>query len=408
MFCARATNKSCRVGRGVERYSGRPRSLAAMHRTLTAVIFSLLTGVLAIVVWFYAPGSMCYRLQETYLFRAGDRDAKVRLAVMVPKSGSYQEVNNLKISWVGSTAMDAYTQVDVVKLEGSVSAGEEKTAIVSYDVVLRRGPARWAGPWVDFQLKPQPGIESEDAALMQTASRLGGGARRDDAYRIHVFTAKWLTWGGESGVDASIRLQSAAKANATRRGVCGQFANLMTALCRSSGIPAQSISGLHLPTHYPPFWSATRTWGSPAGAHAWVEFRANDTWELADPSAAYRMPFKAVSFGRTDGGYLSFGERIAQDRLLKTMETWAAQNGRAIGGMTGPLRFSATADAKTTLLPRGSVKVSWNSRWLAELIYAGVMLCGVFRVRLYRRRGASMNSAEHNPGDRIEGNVGDV
>src|SRR5262249_5273577 len=156
-----------------------------------------------------------------------------------------------------------------------------------------------------------PGMESGDAALVRAASQIATGQTREDAHRIYTFAARHLRWHGESGTDPALRLQSALKAYQTGEGVCGHFANLMTALCRASKIPAQSISGLYMPP-YPPFCSGTRTWGSPAGTHGWAEFHTASGWEMADPSAASFFPLKWLAFGRSDGGYLSYGERIGQ------------------------------------------------------------------------------------------------
>jgi hypothetical protein len=367
---------------------------------MTRLLFALMAGLLTLLVWLYLPGSTHYHLQETYSFRAGDQAAEVRLAVMIPTSGPYQEVKNVVISWDGTAATESHPPVEVVKLAGHIQARAEKTATVAYDVVLYQGRARWEGPTEDFQLRPQPGIESEEPALMQAAAKLAAGTSREEAYRLYRFTAGWLAWYGESGTDPSLRLQSARKAYQTRQGVCGHFANLMTALCRAAHIPAQSISGLQLPA-YPPLWSATRVWGSPAGTHGWVEFHTPKGWELADPSAAHWQPLKSLAFGRTDGGHLSFGERIAQDRTYEAMEAWAVAKGAPIGGMTGPLRFMATADGQVSVVPRGTVKVTWSSRWFAVVVLVGLLLGGDLGWGWWRRRhgaGPTRRSPEPPPG----------
>ena len=113
----------------------------------------------------------------------------------------------------------------------------------------------------------------------------------------------------------------------------------MTALCRAADIPAQSMTGLSMPS-YPPLWSATSgPWQHPAGTHGWVEFRTSEGWEMADPSAAFRMPVKSAWFGRNDGGHLCYGERSFINAVSKKMRAWAKTDGKLVGGMTGPYRF---------------------------------------------------------------------
>jgi hypothetical protein len=351
------------------------------RRPTKKLIFILVAGLLTVLVWLYVPGPTRYHIRETYSFQAGDKDAELRLAVMIPATGPYQEVKHVVISWGGTAATESNHAVQVVKLAGQIHAREQKAATVAYDVALHQGRARWEGPTEDFQLHPQPGIESDESALAQAASKIVAGPNREDAYRIHKFTAAHLSWHGEIGTDPNLRLQSALKAYQTRKGVCGHFANLMTALCRAANIPAQSISGLQLPA-YPPLWSSTRVWGSPAGTHAWVEFHTREGWELADPSAAHWIPIESLLFGRTDGGHLSFGERISQDRIWEAMRSWAEEKGSSIGGMTGPLRFAAAADGEVSLEPRGTVKATWDSRWFSVVGLIGLLLVG----KRWRRR----------------------
>ena len=172
-----------------------------------------------------------------------------------------------------------------------------------------------------------------------------------------------------------------------RKGVCGHFANLMTALCRAAKIPAQSVSGLHLPP-YPPLWSATRTWGSPGGTHGWVEFHTAEGWEMDDPSAAYRTPLKALSFGN-NRGHLSYGERLAHARICEGMRGWAHAAGSMVGAMSGPLRFAAAADGKVSFLPQATVKVTWSSRWFYVVALVGLFLSGHRYCRWRQKRNAA-------------------
>lgn len=368
-----------------------------MRRIHKRLWIALLTGLLTVVVLTCLPGPTHYHIREAYCFRTGDKDAGIRLAVMIPTTGPYQQVRNLVISWDGTQARESEGSVEVVKLTGQIKAGQEKMGTIAYDVILRRGPAQWKAHVENFQLQPQPGIESDAPAILQAASQIVAGQSRKDAYRIHKFTADRLSWGGESGTNQNLRLQSALQAYQRGEGVCGHYANLMTALCRAMRIPAQSVSGLHLPP-YPPLWSATRVWGSPAGTHGWVEFHTPKGWEMADPSAAHRMPLKGLSFGRNDGGHLCYGERLSIARIIEMMRTWAGAQGSMVGAMSGPLRFAAAADSKVSFSPQATVKVTWSSRWFAVMVIVGLFVGGdLYRRWRQKRPGAGPTSGSTEP-----------
>ena len=356
-----------------------------MRKILKRLLIALMAGLLTVVVLIYPPASTHYHIREAYSFRAGDKDAGIRLAVMIPTTGPYQEVRNVVISWDGTEARESQGSVEVVKLMGQIKAGQEKIGTIVYDVILRTGQAQWKAPVEDFQLQPQPGIESDAPALVRAASQIVAGQSRKDAYRIHKFTAGQLSWGGESGTNQNLRLQSALDAYQRRKGVCGHYANLMTALCRAAKIPAQSVSGLNLPA-YPPLWSATRVWGSPADTHGWVEFHTPKGWEMADPSAAHWMPVKGLFFGRNDGGHLSYGERLSHDRICEAMRAWAGAMGSMVGAMSGPLRFAAAADGKVSFSPQAMVKVTWSSRWFYVMGIVGLLVGGDLYHRWRQKR----------------------
>ena len=231
-----------------------------MHPQLKRILFALPCPFLLGYVWFYIPASTHYHIEEIYTFQSNEKDAKVRLAIMLPKSGPYQTVENLTVSWEGTETRESHGSVDVVKFIGDIEANEEKVAIIGYDIVMRQGRERWEAPVEDSQLQPQEGIESDHPIIVESASQIAESPDRDGAYRIFKFTAAHIsTWSGGVSIDGSnpdVRIQSALKAYQTRSGVCGQFANLMTALCRATDIPAQSMTGLAMPS-YPPLWSAS-------------------------------------------------------------------------------------------------------------------------------------------------------
>ncbi len=151
------------------------------------------------------------------------------------------------------------------------------------------------------------------------------------------------------------------------------------ALLRAAGIPSQVVTGLALPA-YPPFWSATREWGHPGGAHAWTEVHTEAGWELADPSWANRMPgiSKRLWFGRNDGSHLSYGENWEYVRLYDELMIRAEQEGALIGAMSAPMHFVAAAGAEEmSVTPSVTLRKGWDGRWVLSVGLYIVMLVGI-------------------------------
>jgi len=377
-----------------------------MNDGLKRVLFALPTPFLLGLVWFYVPASTHYHIEETYSFQSTENDAQVRLAIMLPKSGPYQDIDSLAVSWEGDETRESHGSVDVVKFTGHFVAKHKKVATVAYDIVMRQGGVRWEAPVEDSQLQPQEGIESDHPLIVEAASQIAEKPDRNNAFRIFKFTATHISsWRGEvstNGSNPEVRIQSALKAYQTRNGVCGHFSNLMTALCRAADIPSQSMTGLSIPSH-PPLWSTTSgPWQHPAGTHSWVEFGTSEGWEMADPSAASKMPVKNVWFGRNDGGHLCYGERSFIKAVSMKMRSWAKTDGKLIGGMTGPYRFMAGADANgVSVRPEAMLKVVWDGRWFNSFILILLMLIAWYGPKLWRKlKQSNPTEAQHEDSNR--------
>jgi hypothetical protein len=233
--------------------------ISHMNNGLKRVLFALLTPFLLDIVWFYVPASTRYHFEETYSFQSTEKDTNVRLAIMLPKSGPYQNVKDLAVSWEGNVIRESYGAVDVIKFTAHIETMHKNVAAVAYDVIMRQGRVRWEAPVNDSHLQPQEGIESDHPINAKAVSQIAESPDRDNAYRIFKFTATHISsWHGEVSINGSnpdASIQSALKAYQTHNDVCVHFANLMTALCRAAGIPARSISGWSIPD-YPPIWSS--------------------------------------------------------------------------------------------------------------------------------------------------------
>jgi hypothetical protein len=296
------------------------------------LISSAVLGVIGFLVFFFlVPTTDTYYVTERYTLIAKDVDSEVRLAVMVPKTGPYQEVSNLVLSWAGEQVLTPYAEVDVVQFSGRVPAGRTNTAVLQYDVTLWQGRARWRGPVAESLRLPDKGVESDHPSLVEQARRLALGQGGEDAYRLFAFSADHLSWPRGTRINVE---PSAAECYAARVGGCAEFANLAVALCRAAKIPARTVVGLLLPASLP-LWPSTTVWNHPGGAHAWIEFHTEEWWHMADPSAASLYPIKRVAFGRTDGRHLSYGDDAENDRVYQAMRAWAGAGREIMGANVG-------------------------------------------------------------------------
>jgi len=247
-----------------------------------------------------------------------------------------------------------------------VEDGGSLEAVIDYAVILPQGRAVWDAPVEDFQLSPQTHIESDHPKILALAAESVDGSSREDAYRIYKFASRALSWPQGTRINVE---PSALVALETGVGGCAEFANLTVALCRAAEIPAQTVSGIMMPT-LPPFWPAqTRTGLHPGGAHAWVEFHTSAGWEMADPSWASSPLPARIWFGRNDGLHLSYGEAGLEERIFEETVAWASGVGDTLGWMSAPLKFAAGSDSESvTVTPVVTLKKGWDGRWFNVIV----------------------------------------
>ena len=331
-----------------------------MKRAIRAVIYSAFLTTISVVAFFILPAKVQYHVTEKYAFSANQMGKKIKLAVMLPKDNAYQAIDNLEIRWGGDISGADYEEVKVIKLSGHSDHGE---AILDYDVNLFQGRIDWEGNATLQDIHPQKGIESNESVLIKKARELTAGHLDDAAQESYKFTAAYLSWPKGTRIGEE---PSALIAYENRIGVCGDFANLMTALNRSINSPARSISGLSMPTYLPPKMTIERIWMHPGGAHAWVEVYDQGHWTIADPSWASRMPFDGIWFGRSMGQYLSYGETGAHEQIYEEMLQWGEESGELIGAMSAPLKFVSSSEDNNhvVITPVVRVKKGRDARWV--------------------------------------------
>jgi len=360
-----------------------------MYRNLGASLGLILCLTLLAVVTFGSflllPAHLHYHIEEKYLFSIEEGDSAIYLGMLIPKSGPYQEVKNFNISWDGEQERANRKYVEVIFLSGELHDGEEQEAIISYDVVLPKGKITWEAPVEDFQRLPQPEIESDHSRIKEQASKITTGSTLEDVFRIFEYTSDYLVY---TVGDRNCTSSSALTAYLTHTGVCGEFARLMVAFSRASGIPAQMISGIVLPDLVIFGSSQTRFRDHPGESHAWVEFFTEGQWTLADPTMGSGY-LNWLQFGKNDGHHLSYGEFEQEGKAFVEMQSWVINQGNIIGSEHASLKYAAAADSnQVSITPSSSVKKGWDGRWantLVSLTLTTFILCKL-RNRLITRQ----------------------
>lgn len=362
-------------------------SRSILPETARAVIWILLSvmvlAVVAIGALYWLPASVDYTIKEQYTFSAADEEAGVYLAVLLPRSGVYQDVIVSSVQWSGTVSHDYERYVEVVRFEGQAKKGISQDAIVEFDVTLKQGRTNWEAPLEDFQLQPQYNIESDHPLIVSQASRIVGGDSKRDTSRIYDFMTAYTqdTQGRQPFSDSS-----ALEAYLTGADSCGQSANLMVALCRASGIPAQTVIGILFPDQLPYSEVAIQSVGHPAESHAWVEFCSEDGWTTADPG--YRVKIlRMLLFGRIDGRHLSYGEAGQLGDQYAKVHLWALRHGRFVGAEFDVLKYIASADSDgVTLSPMMTVSKGWDGRWFNLLVAWLSTTFVLYRLNVYQVR----------------------
>jgi hypothetical protein len=363
-----------------------------VNKILRLFIYCVLLAIGPLAAFLLPPASVRYQIVERYAFEASRAGAGVHLAVMLPKSGPYQTIENVTINWPGDDRRVAHPSADVMLLDGVTGEDGTLEARFTYDVALPQGRVRWDAPVSDADLQPEAEIESDAPALVRQAEEIGVDRSREGIYRLYTFTADHLSWPAGDRTGAR---QSALTAYETGIGVCGEHANLMTALCRASGIPARSIEGLLLPGLLPPYMAKTRAWLHPAAAHAWVEVHADDGWAMVDPTLAANFSLGRLRFGRSTGRHLSYGERAQQDVIYNEMTAWGEAQGSIAGAMSAPLKFVAAVEEEgAVVVPEVTVTKTKDVRWFVGLgSYAAILAAVGLLERRLRRTGRSSTPA---------------
>jgi len=195
----------------------------------------------------------------------------------------------------------------------ALEAPHEHLAVTARsEVTVRSRPlpdaAGWSAPWADAVAAT--GVDRTDDGLLARQCRLDSPmvVRHPD---LADFAARSFTRGrplGEAATDLTTRMfeemafvpgvtevsTPVLEVLATRRGVCQDFAHLLTGALRSLGLGARYVSG-YIETEPPP--GQARLAGADA-SHAWVGlFVPGAGWVDLDPTNGLLQPDRHVTIG---------------------------------------------------------------------------------------------------------------
>ena len=180
-------------------------------------------------------------------------------------------------------SVDAFGNVAVRVRADRVQASVE--FVVQVTVERHEGAGAGATAQDRGQLLAASELTEPDAALHRAARRLGqsGHAGLGLAQRINAWVAAHMRYRHDV---TSVRT-TAAEALAAGAGVCQDYAHVMLALCRLSGLPARYVSG-HMVGE--------------GGSHAWVEVLLPS---VTDRSSLVAVPFDPTNNRMAGASYLT-------------------------------------------------------------------------------------------------------
>lgn len=285
-----------------------------------------------------------FQVTETYNITSS-KGTTSYLQINLPLGYGYQEVSEIRTSVeeYDITQEDGY-QVFNTQLQGD---GSQKTVEITYSVTLLGGNKTWDDTTVkDEYLLSDEYIDSDSQDIIDaTVPLIIQGDDYHTAENIFNFVSKSIRFDRKPKIN--VGKQSASDTLSAKKGVCGDYATLMTAMLRAAGIPARDMSGLvYNDLRESGDWSHSAANGS----HAWVEFFANNEWHFADPT------WGSGYFDNTDGYHLSYGTEnvdIDSKAYLDMISGIKDKGYSIIGAMTAPIKFVAwSEDPNAIVVPR--------------------------------------------------------
>jgi transglutaminase-like putative cysteine protease len=241
-----------------------------------------------------STGASTYLLEQRFRYTYAEPASRLRHRLtVVPRAvhGGQKRVDHgISVSGspaVVSTTRDSFAN-DLVELHAPTV--DEWIEFATWAVVAirgSRGVTRLTPPSSDdARLLTHTTLTAPNASVREAARSIvaSGASGIDLAERACTWAHEALTYEwGVTGVHTS-----AAEALDAGRGVCQDYAHVMLAVCRASGLPARYVSG-HLVGE--------------GGSHAWVEVIV--TGSASQPDGAVAVAFDPTHNRRAERGYVT-------------------------------------------------------------------------------------------------------
>lgn len=161
-------------------------------------------------------------------------------------------------------------------------------------------------------LFPSWGVESDDLLISNTAIAITKNAKTDLAkvQAIHDWVAKNIAYDMDKyRAGEFYEVQGALTTLVNKKGLCRDYADLTTALCRAIGIEAKTIIGLAGTTPV-------------KGGHAWNEVNINGNWIAMDTTWDAGMVVKDKYIAKFSRQYFNLKSEVFMLSHEKTSEAW--------------------------------------------------------------------------------------
>jgi len=273
------------------------RAKESIDMTLTRTVFVLLILCAASAAAAVPDAPRAFQGAYWYVFDNVTRaapDAEIELVVAVPKDRAHQEIKVGAIDPLPARVVEDPVQGNTLvvwKVRPDGASGQ------LYFHIAVTGEARPIRTNVNPVLVGAPDRESElyttwtraetwlptDGEVAATARRIVGAETNPylQARALFDWIVETLTF-----VPGGTPKRSAAATLKGLRGDCGQYSQLFTAMCRSLGIPARTV---------------TNVWLDGGGRHRYAEFHIEPYgWIPADPASAQALTEGHTIFDETD------------------------------------------------------------------------------------------------------------
>ncbi len=319
--------------------------MSYLKRKSVRAILLMVAVVMTLALSGCSNGKATFNIVESYKMTIPSGQT-AWLQVDLPISYGYQQIDNLQTEGSDSSNVTKYDdyQTMLCTIKGT---GSEQLVSISYTVTLLGDTESWQMPDREEYLLPVDFVDSDNAAIQAAAKPLiVNGNEYETAQKIHQFVTATVKF--RTGDSVNQMTMKASEVLDARKGVCADYAHLMTALLRAAGIPARDVAGNAMNNLRTP-----EDWGHPGDAHAWVEFYADGGWHFADPT------WGNDTFDNADSWHLSYGTAMSDINSQKAIDFYDGINHKGyfiFGGMTAPLHFTAwcTGDG-AVITPRAQI-----------------------------------------------------